>query len=340
MFNLTEDDLADKIIPDLGFDKRGERIFDFGHRTFIVILGLDFSLKIMNSSGKVIKNLPKPNKSDDELKAKEAANEFKALKKQIKTIVSTQSLRLEMALAVSRLWKKMDWEKLFVENPIMHNFSISLVWGVYEDGELKDTFRYMEDGSFNTRDEEEYELIDDSLIGLVHPLEMGTEILKDWKKQFEDYEIVQPFPQLQRKVYSVTEEEKRMKNIERFAGTTINGLSLVGNLTKKGWYRGSVQDAGSYYQFYKEDKKIGIGAELQFDYLGVGYENEETTVYELVFYKANTVERGSYIYDEITDENTIVPVKVPKRFFSEILYDIDRTLESKTGFVANWKVDR
>lgn len=44
----------------------------------------------------------------------------------------------------------------------------------------------MEDGSFNTRDEEEYELIENSLIGLV-----------------------QPFPQLQRKVYSVTEEEKR-----------------------------------------------------------------------------------------------------------------------------------
>ena len=48
-----------------------------------------------------------------------------------------------------------DWEKLFVENPIMHNFSLGLVWGVYEDGELKDTFRYMEDGSFNTVDEED-----------------------------------------------------------------------------------------------------------------------------------------------------------------------------------------
>jgi len=340
MFNLTEEDLADKIIPDLGFDKRGERVFDFGSRSFTVTLGLDFSLKITDSSGKVIKTLPKPNKSDDELKAKEAANEFKAFKKQMKTIVSTQSLRLEMALAVSRLWKKTDWEKLFVENPIMHNFSLGLVWGVYEEGELKDTFRYMEDGSFNTRDEEEYELIENSLIGLVHPLEMEIEILESWKEQFEDYEIVQPFPQLLRKVYSVTEEEKSMNNIERFAGTKINGLSLVGKLTKMGWYRGSVQDAGCYYQFYKEDGKIGIGAELQFDYLGVGYEDEETTVYELVFYKANTVERGSYVYDEVTDENTIVPVKVPKRFFSEILYDVDRTLEAKTGFVANWKVAR
>jgi hypothetical protein len=301
---------------------------------------MDFSLKITDNNGKVIKTLPKPNKSDDELKAKEASAEFKILKKQIKTIVSTQTLRLEMALSVNRIWKKKDWEKLFIKNPIMHKFSLGLVWGVYVEGKLKDTFRYMEDGSFNTKDEEEYEILEDALIGLVHPLEIEGETLENWSQQFEDYEIVQPFSQLQRKIYRVTEEEEKMKDIERFAGTKINGLSLVGKLTKMGWYRGSVQDGGGYYQFYKEDEKIGIGAELQFDYLGVGYEDEETTIYELTFYKASTVERGSYVYDEVTEENTILPAKVPERFFSEILYDVDRTLEAKTGFAAKWRLDR
>lgn len=340
MLNLSEEDLADRIIPDLGFNNRGERVFDYGSRSFIVTLEMNFSLKIVDSNGKAIKTLPKPNKSDDELKAKEASAEFKILKKQIKTIVSTQSLRLEMALSVNRIWKKKDWEKLFVKNPIMHNFSLGLIWGVYGEGKLKDTFRYMEDGTFNTQHEEEYELLDDVLIGLVHPLEMEEETLENWRQQFEDYEIVQPFPQLERKVYRVNEKEKEMKVIERFAGTKINGLSLVGKLTKMGWYRGSVQDGGGYYQFYKEDEKIGIGAELQFDYLGVGCEDDETTIYELIFYVAKTVERGSYVYDEVTEENTILPAKVPERFFSEILYDVDRALEAKTGFTANWRLDR
>jgi hypothetical protein len=340
MLNLNEEDLADKIVPHLDFDKKGERVFDFGSRTFTVVLDLDFTLKIVDESGKIIKTLPKPNKSDDEVKAKEATEEFKNLKKQIKTIVSTQSLRLEMALSSNRLWKKKAWQELFVQNPIMHNFSLGLVWGVYDKGELKDTFRYMEDGSFNTKDEEEYELFEDALIGLVQPLELEEEELEAWKQQFEDYEIVQPFPQLQRKVYRVTAEEEAMKAIERFGGIKINGLSLVGKLTKMGWYRGSVQDAGGYYLFYKEDPKIGIGAELHFEWLSVGYEDEETTIYELIFYKANTVERGSYVYDEVTEENTIVPAKVSERFFSEILYDVDRALESKTGFVASWKLNR
>lgn len=340
MFNLTEEDLADKIVPDLDFNKRGERVFEFGSRSFIVTLDLDFSLKIVDNNEKVIKTLPKPNKADDELKAKEATKEFKNLKKQIKNVVSTQTLRLETALSVNRMWKKKDWESLFVENPIMHKFSLGLVWGVYVKGELKDTFRYMEDGTFNTKDEEEYKLLDDSLIGLVHPLELDEETLNDWIQQFEDYEIVQPFLQLDRKVYEANEKERDMKSVERFGGIKINGLSLVGKLTKMGGYRGSVQDGGGYYQFYKEDKKIGVGAELSFDWLAIGCEDEETIIYDLTFYKANTVERGSYVYDEIGEENIIIPKKVPERFFSEILYDVDRTLEAKTGFVSNWKLDR
>lgn len=340
MFNLTEEDLADKIVPNLDFDKRGERVFDFGSRSFTVSLALDFSLKIVDEAGKEMKALPKPNKSDDELKAKEATEEFKALKKQIKTIVSTQSLRLEMALSTNRAWKKKAWEDLFIENPIMHKFSLGLVWGVYDKGELKDSFRYMEDGTFNTKDEEEYELLEDTLIGLVHPLELEEEDLETWKQQFADYEIVQPFPQLHRKVYRLASIEEDMKAIERFSGTKINGLSLVGKLTKMCWYRGSVQDGGGYYQFYKEDKKIGIGAELNFEGLSVGYENEETIIYELIFYKANTVRRGNYVYDEVNEENTIVPTKVPKRFFSEVLNDVDRALEAKTGSMVNWKLNR
>lgn len=50
------------------------------------------------------------------------------------------------------------WQELFVKNPVMHQFAIGLVWGLYEKAALKATFRYMEDGSFNTVDEEEYRI--------------------------------------------------------------------------------------------------------------------------------------------------------------------------------------
>ncbi|MDP4146324.1 MAG: DUF4132 domain-containing protein [Bacillota bacterium] len=331
------EELADKIVPDLGFNKSGERLVDYGTRKFTVLLERDFSLKISDEKGKSYKSLPKPNKSDDEGLAKEAQEEFKIIKKQLKTVVSAQNTRLELALSVNRMWTKSSWEKLFVENPIMHNFSLGLIWGIYSEGRLGETFRYMEDGTFNTKEEEEFEIPEGVMIGLVHPLELEEADLEAWKTQLEDYEIEQPFLQLSRPVYNLAEEEANMKWIERFGGKVIYGLSLVGKLTKLGWYKGSIQDGGSYYQLYKENKILGLGAEISFDALGIGWEDHDTTIYEVVFYKAGTVERGSYVYDEVTDKNMIIPLKVPKRFFSEILYDVDRALESSTSFNKSWK---
>ncbi len=337
---VDPEELSDKIVPNLDFDQRGEKSFDFGSRKFKVVLSPILELEVFDENDKKLKALPSPGKNDDEEKAKLAIEGYKNLKKQLKSVVSIQTIRLETALSTDRKWTKESWVKLFVKNPIMHKFAIGLIWGTYQEGVLKDTFRYMEDGSYNTKDEDEFDLADDMVIGLVHPIELDEEDLLKWKSQLEDYEVKQPFEQISRKVYKVTLEEREEKYVVRFGGIIINGLSLLGKLTKFGWYKGSVQDGGCYYNFYKEDSKIGIGAELQFSGVGVGYENEDVTVYEVIFYSAGTVKRGSYIYDNVGDNNLLKPSDVAPRFFSEILYDVDRATVSKTGVKEDWKKDR
>ncbi|PAV46601.1 hypothetical protein CK486_17800, partial [Pseudomonas sp. HAR-UPW-AIA-41] len=81
--------------------------------------------------GKSVKNLPQVAKSDDEQKATDAREQFKLLKKQLKTVVTNQKTRLEAALSQNRMWEAEKWEKLFVDNVIMQSFAIGLVWGVY-----------------------------------------------------------------------------------------------------------------------------------------------------------------------------------------------------------------
>lgn len=334
---VDREELSDKIVPNLGFDINGERIFDYGSRKFTVNLTPDLSIEVYDENKKKLKNLPSPGKRDDEEKAKEAHSEFKTFKKQLKTTVSIQTTRMDLALSNDRKWTKTAWMNLFVENPIMHQFAIGLIWGTYKDSKLVDTFRYMEDGSFNTKDEDEFEMIDDCSIGLVHPLEINDEDLALWKEQLENYEIVQPIEQLNRKTFALTEKEKSMKYIDRFGGKIVNGLSLAGKLMSYGWYRGSVQDAGGYYELYKEDKNLGIGAELRFEGLYVGDENEDTTIYILRFYNSGTVERGSYIYDEIKEEHLLSLSKVPEKYFSETLYQVDNALSSSTTVNENWR---
>ena len=43
------------------------------------------------------------------------------------------------------------------------------------------------------------------------------------------------------------------------------------------------------------------------------------------------MKRGSYEYDEIDDERRIVPKEVDKRFFSEMLYDVQVATDSNLG---------
>lgn len=317
---ISREELEDRIVPNLGFGEDLSQTFDYGPRHFRVVLTPTLELSITDETGKKLKNLPAPGKRDDEEKARAASDAFKSLKKQLKTVTANQKLRLEQALGALRLWSVPRWQELFVKNPVMHQFAIGLIWGRYEDGRLAETFRYMEDGSFNTVDEEEYTLPEDGLIGLAHPIELSEEDLAAWKEQLSDYEVTQPIPQLERQIYRVTEEEREATELARFGGILISGLSLSGRLQGLGWYRGSVQDGGGFYTFYREDGDLGV--ELEFSGMFVGGEYEEVTVYGVSFYRAGTVKRGSYVYDRIKKENQYKLGEVPPRYFSEIVIQL------------------
>lgn len=333
---ITTEELADRIVPNLGFDDKMERQFDYGERKFTVTITPALEVEVFDENRKRLKNLPAPGKRDDPEKSAAAYAAFKEMKKQMKTTVSSQRMRLEFALSAERQWTCDAWKKLFVKNPIMHQFAIGLIWGLYEGNKLLQTFRYMEDGSFNTEEEEEFTLPEDPAvsaenateqnssvtgtqvkIGLVHPVELSKESIDAWKTQLEDYEITQPIEQLARPVYHMTEEETNKKEMERFGGCILNDLSLHGKMQNMGWYRGQAEDAGIFYYYYREDKEQGLRAELHFSGSYVGGENDNVTVFEVKFNK------------------TIG--ELPKRYFSEIVLQTARATASSQEKDPTWK---
>jgi len=336
---ITAEELADRIVPDLGFGKDGKRIFDYGKRSFTVRLTPTLELSIINDQGKTVKNLPAPGKTDDPIAA-DAYEAFKTMKKQIKTTVTAQRARLEAALSMLRCWDTDRWKALFVDNPIMHQFAMSLIWGIYEDGKLTDTFRYMEDGTFTTVVEDEFDLPEQAKIGLVHPVELEPEILDGWKQQLEDYEIKQSIDQLSRTIHALDESRAGEKTLDDFGGKMLNGLSLSGKLLQQGWYRGSVVDGGWYYTYYREDATVGLGVELRFSGCAVGYDDGgNVTVYDAIFY-TGTINRGSYVYDTVPEEHIVPLGDVPKRYYSEIIHQLTRATASSTETDAHWKETR
>ncbi len=301
-------------MPDLGFDERMEQKFDYGSRSFTVRLTLSLEAEVYDADGKRLKNLPSPKKQDDPEQAEAANLAFKQLKKQLKTVAAGQKLRLEQALIAGRYWQAAGWKELFVKNPVMHQFAAGLIWGVYEDGRLKATFRYMEDGSFNTREEEPFAFPEQGTIGLVHPVELSEEERAAWAEQLSDYEITQPVEQLARTIFRPTEEEQSRMELSRFKGNVVNALSLSGKLTRFGWNKGPVGDNGEYDTFYREDGKTGV--RLFFSGCGITGENTEVVVYDAVFYRPDTDT------DQKGGEENGVPGEVSPRYFSEIVLQL------------------
>lgn len=316
---LTQPELEDRLITSLGFDEKGTQRFDYGNRSFVVKVTSDLELSVKSEeTGKAIKNLPAPGQNDDEQLAAESKARFSKLKKDLKSMISIQSARLEESLSKQRLWSAPDWEALFVQNVIMRNFAVGLIWGTYEENQLVDTFRYMEDGTFNHVDEEEYELASNARIGLVHPLELDEHVLSDWRQQLEDYEIKQPFEQLNRAVYAVSEELQNERKYADLPGEDFSPTAFPKALEKLGWYKGQAQDAGFYYELYKEYGDLI--AELTFSGTSIVYYGEameDITLESVSFY---TKQKSRYHY--YNPNKACKLGEIPARVYSETLHDI------------------
>ena len=425
--NLTREELADRIVPDFGFDGNAERYFDYGTRGFYVAVTAELEIEVfeavlcqdeeesacltgVNTSGEVprrkeegsecpgesgisaekscrkvddsacltglepsaevsraqerrsdspaakeaagrkvsqadvlptaqtsrhgrrLKTLPVPGKKDDAKKAAAAYEEFRQLKKQLKTTAEGQKQRMEQAMATAREWDADAWTRFFVQNPVMRPFAIRLIWGVYEGGRLVQSFRYMEDGTLNTEDGEEFVFpaseggspaggkIPDSRITLqtvkirlLHPMELPPEKLAAWKEQLSDYEITQPIGQLDREIFTVTEEEAKQRELLRLHGRSAEGAVFNSRLLELGWQQSPVEDVGKFFAYYREDAETGLAARLEFSGNCRKAENEEIIVYGIKFYRIGEAGRNDYVYGAADEEKACRLGGVPAR---------------------------
>ena len=54
-FEISKEELEDRIVPDLGFDDQMERIFDYGKRKFKAVLTSSLTLEVYDEKGKLLK---------------------------------------------------------------------------------------------------------------------------------------------------------------------------------------------------------------------------------------------------------------------------------------------
>ncbi|MFD0852033.1 DUF4132 domain-containing protein, partial [Actinomadura adrarensis] len=107
-----------------------------------------------------------------------------------------------------------------------------------------------EDRTLADADDRAVAFPDTTPVRVAHPALLG-EALGTWSELFSDYEILQPFPQLARTVYTLTEAERSARRLERFQGTVASTRAILG-LERRGWQRSSPMNAGIQHCLYRE----------------------------------------------------------------------------------------
>jgi len=325
---LTRAELEDRVIPDCGLDENGRREFSFGPRSFSFLLGSDLKAMVRDGEGKVRPDLPKPGSRDDEAIANASVAAWKLLKKQIKEVATIQASRLENAMVTGRRWSPEDFETLLVRHPLMTHLVQKLIWAAYDaKGKRTATFRITEERDYADVKDNPYDLANVAQVGIVHALDLTPDERAAWGEVLSDYEIVTPFPQLGREVYSLEPGEESQTELKRFSELKLVAPTLVFTLEKLGWTRGCAMDGGCFDEHSKQFPGADVTAVVTYEgNVAMGYidPDEMLTLGTVIFCKGM---REPNCFGEGLDKKVALN-KVPPIVISEVLADM-HVLKSK-----------
>ncbi|XVQ07855.1 DUF4132 domain-containing protein [Spirillospora sp. CA-255316] len=228
---LTPERLADRLVPDFGLDPDGSMTLDYGPRRFTV--GFDEALRpfAVDEGGRRRTTLPKPAAGDDPDLAPAAHRRFSSMRKVAREASAEQIRRLEAAMVAGRGWTAAEFRELFVDHPLVWHIARRLVWLAGA------AFRVAEDRTLADVHDEPFTLPGTATVRIAHPLDLGDD-LAAWRALLGDYEILQPFPQVDRPTYRLTEEERNASRLTRFEGLRVRTTRVLA-LFHRGWDRGN-----------------------------------------------------------------------------------------------------
>lgn len=351
----TLDELADRTIPDGGFEREKDGngnpvigseavlTLDYGPRAFTVKLNDDLLPVITRDDGRTVKNPPAPAKNDDEEKARAAKKSFSAAKKTVREVVRQQSERLYESLCTQRSWPFLDWKRYLGEHPIVGRLCTRLVWSAFQPHDTKNEretsaeeflgcFRPLEDGTLTNEQDEEVTFDPDSIVRLAHTCNTSQELGQAWSQHLDDYDVEPLFSQFGRQTWTLPEELKKATRIDDFVGHMITTFQLRSKATALGFVRGETEDGGSFTVYRKPFSSLEIQAVLTFTGSYLPEEDLPAALTGLYFASSRSGSNESY-----RGETQLPLSRIPPVLLSECYNDVRQIAAAGSGFAEDWE---
>jgi hypothetical protein len=141
-----------------------------------------------------------------------------------------------------------------------------LILGRYDScGKLLSSFRVDEDGICVDMEDRAVRFGPGEMTGVLHPVEIRADEISAWREVLDDYQILQPFPQMQRVVCRATQGELDQLSLARFAERPCNERLLWSTFHGALWDHDKPQESGEFTRFFRNFEFAGISACVRHD---------------------------------------------------------------------------
>jgi uncharacterized protein DUF4132 len=197
-------DLDEISVPTHGLDRDGTRRVAFAQGEAVIRVARNSAtLDWFNDAGKQLKSPSKAIKDEKEL-FKEVQSDLKELDADL----GVQSQRLQQLYLQSRSWPADIWRTRYLEHPLMRTLALKLVWWIDRpDGtsvavlpdEAGESLLDVAGNPVSTKG---------ATVRLWHPMDADVAGVEAWRNRLEALQVTQPFAQVWREVYALTDAER------------------------------------------------------------------------------------------------------------------------------------
>jgi hypothetical protein len=325
MLGIGTDELAERIVPDFGFDGIGERKLPIrnGHAT--AVLCHDFKIAWKDGfSDKLVAN--PPGKLTEESEA-----DLKDTRKFLKEAVSRQTARLQDAMIGGRRWAIDVWTNRFGKHPVFRILAMRLVWGVYDaDGNLLRTFRLYPNGltADATGALEEFPESNAS-IGIPHRMELNDKTVKDWSAHLRRFKVKPLFSQLDRPVHRLDPEHGNRREIRLTKNVKTTAGTLRKELLGRGWSMAAAGDGGRLCGMWRRFPGTTIEVYLPANELHAASMKDDPVTLEAAYFAGGNPSKTN-VADFPAESCAVSFGEIPPVIFSETIADLEVLVNGKT----------
>ena len=269
----------------------------------------DVALRWTAATGKTVKSVPTEVKHQhaEELK------DLLRIQKDVKKMLPAQVQRMERLLLEQRDWPRNVWRERYLDHPLISQLSKRLIWrlgGSLEDGAI------LIDGEFTRADGSTMVPSDDARVRLWHPIDSKTDTVVAWRRRLEKLRITQPFKQVHRELYVLTDAERQTHSYSnRFAAHILRQHQFAALCQARGWQYRLIGDFDSHNTPTLDLPRHGLRAEFWVeqpadDELSPAGINLRIVTDQVRFYRG-------------TEREPVPLDQIPPLVFSEIMRDVD-----------------